>query len=120
MEVTMTNAINQSASSSKSTQRIDTIDHDVLSTKVQSIRKELSRHRIALWFIWGYLLLLTFAFAAPTIIYFMSKPSGTLTIEDLKDLLQAFSGALAGLTGILGFVVGYYFKGEENVEQRKK
>ncbi|HPC93258.1 MAG TPA: hypothetical protein PLJ74_13550 [Myxococcota bacterium] len=96
---------------------IENIDPQILNSKVQNIRKELSRHRIAIWFIWGYLILLTLAFAAPTVLYVVSKPANSLTVADLKDLLQAFSGALTGLTGILGFVVGYYFKGEEHANQ---
>lgn len=97
---------------------IDIIDTDVLNTYVQSIRKELARHRIALWFIWAYLILLTVTLVVPTVLYLIPKPSGT-SITELKDLLQAFSGALTGLTGILGFVVGYYFKGEELTSRNK-
>lgn len=104
---------------------IDSIEPEILDRRIRSIRKELSRHRIAIWFIWGYLILLTLTFVTPTVLYLLSRPSGALSIVDLKDLLQAFSGGLSGLTGILGFVVGYYFKGEEQarpdrigVEQR--
>ena len=100
---------------------VDTIDVDALHTKTQSVRKELSRHRIAQWFIWGYLILLAFTFAGPTVIFVVYRPSSTeLTVDQLKDLLQAFSSALTGITGILGFVVGYYFKGEERADQATK
>jgi hypothetical protein len=99
-----------------SIQTIESVDDNILNVKHQNIRKDMSRHRIALWFIWGYLILLTITFVAPISIYFISRPSTSLTVSDLKDLLQAFSGALAGLTGILGFVVGYYFKEESRLE----
>ena len=93
--------------------RIDNIGDEVLDIKLRNIRKELSRHRIALWFIFGYLSLLTITFAVPTLVFLLARPAAPLTVVDFKDLLQAYSGALTGLTGILGFVVGYYFKGEE-------
>ncbi len=96
-----------------STVSIDNIGEEVLDIKLRNIRKELSRHRIALWFIFGYLALLTVTFAAPTIVFLLARPADPMTVADFKDLLQAYSGALTGLTGILGFVVGYYFKGEE-------
>jgi hypothetical protein len=99
---------------------IDNINEEVLDTKLRNIRKELSRHSIALWFIFGYLILLTVTFAVPTIVFLLARPATPVTVVDFKDLLQAYSGALTGLTGILGFVVGYYFKSEERTSTEVK
>jgi len=85
------------------------INEEALDVERKNIRKELSRHHIASQFTWGYLILLGITFTVPTIVLF-TKIATPMTV---KDLLQAYSGALGGLTGILGFVVGYYFKGEE-------
>ncbi len=109
----------QPENTSPSPVRIDSIEEDGLDVKLRNIRKELSRHRIALWFIFGYLALLTVTFVVPTIVFLVARPATPVTVVDFKDLLQAYSGALTGLTGILGFVVGYYFKAEERGSTRE-
>jgi len=90
-------------------QVIEEVNEEALGIKAQNIRKELSRHHLASQFTLGYLILLGVTFIVPTIVL-LAKIAAPMTVA---DLLQAYSGALTGLTGILGFVVGYYFKGEE-------
>ena len=92
-------------------------DFDLLATKIRAgkAQKERARSRFAHWFIIGYLFLLLSTFIGPTWIYLKAKSADPLKIQDLKDMLQAYSSAFAGagLTSLLGFVVGYYFKNEE-------
>lgn len=82
-------------------------------------RREHSRQTIAYSVIAGYLLLLLLNISIPFIVYWLSQPSDPqktvpLTVSDIKDLTLAISSAMSGLVGVLGFVMGYYFKSAED------
>lgn len=95
---------------------VDTV-HPLKSERLAS--EEKSRERIAYAFVAGYLILLLFNVSIPVILYWISKPKDTpLSIDEVKDLTLAISSAISGLVGVLGFIMGYYFKAKE-VEQSK-
>ena len=48
--------------------------------------------------------------AVPVGLFLTDRPPGPFTMTDLKDVSSAITSITAGLVGILGFVVGYYFK----------
>lgn len=68
-----------------------------------------TRHNVALIVLWGYLALLTVAVLTPLLLLTFR---GT-TVDDATRVLVALTGSLSGLVGILGYVIGYYFKGED-------
>ena len=81
-------------------------------------RREHSRQIIAYAVIAGYLLLLLLNISIPFVVYWFSQPSDPqqtvpLTVSDIKDLTLAISSAMSGLVGVLGFIMGYYFKSAE-------
>lgn len=86
------------------------------SSHIKFVREE-SRKKIAYAVIAAYLFLLLFNISIPIILYLISKPSTPLQISDIKDLTLAISAAISSLVGILGFVMGYYFKSKE--EEKK-
>lgn len=72
-----------------------------LTTKEQrAVKRESVRSTIALYYIIGFLVIITFGI---TIGIFKDY-----TASDYKDLLIAISGVLSGP---LGFIIGFYFKG---------
>ena len=83
-----------------------------------TVEKEKARQRIAYIVVIAYVLLVAANIAIPTVLYMQYKPDyQSLNIDNVKDLMLAISSILSGLVGILGFVVGYYFK---SIEQDKK
>lgn len=78
------------------------------------VPKERARRNIAYIVVGAYVLLLLVNVIVPTTIYLVARPSGSeFQISDLQDLTLAISGAISSLVGVLGFVMGYYFKASE-------
>lgn len=69
-----------------------------------------ARKTIAYILVGVYVLLVVANVALPVTLFLTNRPAGPFSMSDLKDLSSAISSILAGLVGILGFVVGYYFK----------
>jgi len=69
-----------------------------------------ARKNIAYLLVGVYIVLLLGNVILPIVLYLTSAPRTAFSMVDLKDLSSAISGVLGGLVGILGFVVGYYFK----------
>lgn len=80
-------------------------------------RQEDARHTIAYFLLIAYIALLVVNVGVPVALFVMFHPTDALTMANTKDLILAISGSLGGLSGILGFVVGFYFK---SVEQEKE
>jgi hypothetical protein len=76
-------------------------------------RQEDARRTIAFALISVYLVLLVANIAVPIVLYLNSHPKTSMSLADLKDMTLVMSAALANLVGILGFVVGFYFKAME-------
>jgi len=73
----------------------------------------LTRHKVASRILWGYLILLGTVIATPIALLLIK---GT-TVDNASKITIALSGALSGLVGVLGYVIGFYFKGEEQKVQ---
>ena len=65
---------------------------------------------IAAAFVAGYLVVLIFSLS-PVLLYITRSPH--LSLSDVKDLGGVVAAAVSSLTGLLGFVLGYYFKAAE-------
>jgi hypothetical protein len=72
-------------------------------------QQERTRGDLARIVVLGYLFLLAFNITVPLLFYLRRST----TAGDVKELLLGISSVLAGLVGILGFIVGYYFKSEQ-------
>jgi hypothetical protein len=87
------------------------------TTKEQLQRiREGQRSRIANRVIWFYLTMVVLNITMPFILYLIPRPSNGMTFSDIRDMIFAVSAGLSSLVGILGFIVGYYFKAGESVE----
>ncbi len=77
-------------------------------------QQERARRHLAYPVLYVYLGLLVASIAVPTILYIMNRPRTAVTLDDAKDLILAIFSALGSVVGILGFIVGFYFKSLEN------
>lgn len=90
--------------------------------------KEDARWTIARRLVLAYVALLAFSLFVPMALLWTPRVSNGFSVSDARDLMLAMSGTLSGLVGILGFVMGYYFKELDNpseaasttVKSRKK
>lgn len=82
--------------------------------------REDARKTIAYILVIVYVLLVVTNVALPVILFMTNRPAGPFLMSDVKDLSAAISSIVAGLVGILGFVVGYYFKSIDDIETGRK
>jgi hypothetical protein len=95
--------------SAKSPERVDTVA-PAETTSVTLAEKEAdARRSIAQRLVWAYVVLLAFSVVIPTALIWIPHVT-TTAISDSREMMLAMSGTLSGLVGILGFVMGYYFK----------
>jgi hypothetical protein len=73
----------------------------------------LTRHNVANRVLWGYLVLLGAVVATPIALLLIKGTS----VDDASKITIALSSTLSGLAGVLGYVMGFYFKGEEQKGQ---
>ena len=69
-----------------------------------------ARKTIAHRLVFAYIILLAFSIVIPMALIWIPHVTNTFSVTDARDMMLAMSGALSGLVGILGFVMGYYFK----------
>ena len=82
-----------------------------LSPKSIEELQEGTRQDIAHRLIFAYLILLAVTIAVPVVSLWMPHVGANgFSVTDARDLMLAMSGTLSGLVGIIGFVMGYYFK----------
>jgi hypothetical protein len=79
-------------------------------------REDRARSWIAIAFVGGYLALLLLSLI-PVVIYVARAPD--MSLSDVKDLGGVMAAALSSLAGLLGFVLGYYFKASEQMSQEQ-
>jgi hypothetical protein len=73
------------------------------------IPQSWTRHRLAWTVLFGYLVLLAAIIGTAIALAFSSRP-----VSEVQQIVVTLGGTLSALAGILGFVVGYYFKTEES------
>ncbi|HMQ37167.1 MAG TPA: hypothetical protein PKE46_05985 [Micropruina sp.] len=100
------------------TTRARALDEDVVPqpqfAKTPEQTNADARRTIAVILIVVYVLLVIANVSVPLGLYMTSRPTGPFTMADVKDLATTITSVLAGLVGILGFVVGYYFKSADD------
>ena len=74
-------------------------------------REDRARTWIAYAFVGGYIVVLICSLIPVWV--FLSQHS-PLSMNDLKDIAGVIAAAVSSLTGLLGFVLGYYFKSAED------
>lgn len=83
----------------------------MLSKENRADREDRARTWIAYVFVGGYILVLICSLVPVWV--FLSQHS-PLSMNDLKDVAGVIAAAVSSLTGLLGFVLGYYFKAAED------
>ena len=96
------------------TQIADTLPHLSLAAH-QFHAAESTRQRVTRWLVIGYLVVLSLSLT-PLIVFLIAHHEG-LTVADVTTLTAVTTGAVSSLTGLLGFVLGYYFKSSESVPE---
>lgn len=76
-------------------------------------RKAGARTRIAYAVTAAYIAFVTMNFTIPFFLYARSDHSGPMGLSDVSSLMTAMGSALSGFLGLLGFVLGYYFKSDD-------
>jgi len=94
---------------------IEAVDRDPYSSPKLISREEITRARLDVtrWVYYGYLGLVGLQIVVPLIllgIFWQIPTANTSLIRDIRDLVIGLSPALAGLGGLAGVAVGYYFK----------
>lgn len=77
-------------------------------------KKEESRYSLAKMIVQGYMVFIGLAFLSPFATYlFIGIKVDNDIAPKIMQILNSYMGALSGFTGLVGFVIGYYFKGTE-------
>jgi len=82
-------------------------------------RQEDARARIAYAFVGGYLLLLLANIMVPVVLFLSASVKHPFGASDMTSLTGQISAAVSSLLGVLGVVLGYYFKATTD-ERRAK
>lgn len=101
-----------SGQSSNSRLTVDRIDNRPTSKPLELLEAD-QRFGIARWLVTLYATLLVFSLVAPMALLWLPKSANSFGVGDVRDVMQTLSASMASLVGILGFVVGYYFKASE-------
>ena len=72
-----------------------------------------ARRSIAMRLVWVYAALLFATVLAPAVLYFWAPTPSASTLTAIKDLGGPMTVGVSSVTGVIGFVLGYYFKSEE-------
>jgi hypothetical protein len=72
-----------------------------------------ARAKIALILVAAYVVLLLANIAVPIWLTRIDPAPGSEVVAAVKDLSGPLAAGVTSLTGVLGFVLGYYFKAEE-------
>lgn len=107
----------------KAPERVDTLAPPETTSVTLAEKEADARRSIAQHLVLAYVALLAFSVVIPTALIWIPHVT-TTAISDTRELMLAMSGTLSGLVGILGFVMGYYFKSldksSENTASSKK
>jgi hypothetical protein len=75
-------------------------------------REGEARRKIAFILVWGYLAIIMLAIVAPVVIVKLLGPSAA-DIDAVRTISEEIAPLITAVVGVLGFVLGYYFKTEE-------
>jgi hypothetical protein len=100
----------QQATGQVASEQVSTLPQVTTQVRSPEVVKEDARWTIARRLVLAYVLLLTFSLATPIVLLWAPRANTGFSVSDARDLMLAMSGTLSGLVGILGFVMGYYFK----------
>ena len=70
-----------------------------------------ARRTIALRLVWAYMALLFLTVVIPLVLYWIDPAPANVSV--IKDLSGPLTTGISSLTGVIGFVLGYYFKSED-------
>ncbi len=92
---------------------------DALKEASDTSHKESdNRYNLAKVILICYMVLIIFAFSSPLIIHkTIGLGEDKEPISKIVQILNAYMGALTGLTGLVGFVVGYCYKEQNGGKQ---
>jgi hypothetical protein len=72
-----------------------------------------ARRSIALRLVWAYLGLLFLTISIPVLLYMSGPSPDSARLSAIKELSAPLTAGISSVTGVIGFVLGYYFKSEE-------
>ena len=84
-----------------------------LKAKSRQEREDHARKNIAYVVVAAYVVFLAIS-ATPAVIYLAR--TGAPSLGDVRELTTALAIGVSSLSGVLGFVLGYYFKASEGRE----
>jgi hypothetical protein len=79
----------------------------------ESHREGDTRRKIAVWLIWAYLGLLMLNIMFPAVLLWVGRAPSAEKLSAVKDLSQPTAGLMTSVTGVIGFVLGHYFRIDE-------
>jgi hypothetical protein len=81
-------------------------------TTAEQRREGEARRRIAFILVWSYLAIIALNIVAPVVIVKVLGSSNS-QIEAVRTISESIAPLITAVVGVLGFVLGYYFKSEE-------
>ena len=79
------------------------------TTSIDDAKEKVTgRRRLLPWILGGYLAVLTLSIVVPIIL--VPQLESDAQVKQIQDLVSSISGVSQGLFGILGVMVGYYFR----------
>lgn len=82
--------------------------------------KEDARRTIAITLVWAYLGVIAVNAIIPVALLLWAGSSASSTeLSSVRDFIAPVTALTGSVTGVIGFVLGYYFKTEE-VQRKKK
>lgn len=88
---------------------VDTLQLDPIIKQESDARKTIAGRLV-----WAYMILLLASVVIPVTLYFTAQqvPDAN-AISAIKEISAPAAAAVSSVTGVIGFVLGYYFKSEE-------
>ena len=88
-----------------------------LKSEYERKQESDARRSIALRLVWAYLGLLFFTISIPVLLYLSGPSPDSARLSAIKELSAPLTAGISSVTGVIGFVLGYYFKSEERADR---
>jgi hypothetical protein len=108
------------SSAAANDQVISTLTTPATGAEARLRAQDDARHKIAKWLVLAYVSVIAINVGGPFILYVTNRHNSPMTIDDFKNLVLTLGTVTTGLAGILGFVMGYYFKSEADNKAVRK